>query len=392
MLSVSRLLCGTEAPGDDVRYGEIRHGQDPVPVHSRPVVVWNITRRCNLHCAHCYSSSQDRAYGGELSLAEARAVLEDLARFKVPAVLLSGGEPTSRPDLPDLVSTATSLGLRTVLSTNGTLLDQALVKRLRDAGMDRVGISLDGMEATNDKFRGKEGAFAAALAGIRNCVAAGLRVSLRVTITKRNVADVPALFDLCERESVRRLCMYHLAYAGRGARLLPFDLSHEERRAAVEALFRRTTESHRNGPKLEVLTVDNHADGPFLVLWSRQHAPDRTPDIERLLRRNGGNSAGKGIGCIDNTGNVHPDQFWWTQTLGNVRQTPFSEIWTDPSIEMLARLRDRKAHLGPRCRGCRWLDMCNGNLRVRGETATGDPWGMDPACYLTDQEVSGVAG
>jgi radical SAM protein with 4Fe4S-binding SPASM domain len=317
-------------------------------------------------------------------------VIEDLARFEVPAVLFSGGEPTCRADLPELVSYASSLGLRPVLSTNGTLLTSRMAGELWDAGLRRAGISLDGMEATNDRFRGQKGAFGAALSGIRIALEKGMRVSLRVTVTGRNAADLPALFELCEREGVQRICVYHLAYAGRGARLQAFDLQHADRRAAVEGVFRRTIESHASGRGLEVLTVDNHADGPFLALWSREHAPQRTGDIERLLRRNGGNSAGKGIGCIDNTGNVHPDQFWWSQTLGNVRERPFSEIWTDPSIELLRRLRDRKFLLPERCRGCRWLDMCNGNLRVRAETATGDTWGFDPACYLTDAEIDGV--
>jgi radical SAM protein with 4Fe4S-binding SPASM domain len=353
------------------------------------VVVWNITRRCNLHCAHCYSSSQDKAYAGELDFQEARRLLEDLSKFKVPALLLSGGEPTCRHDLPEIVSLATSLGVRIVLSTNGTLLSKDLVKRLSEAGLNRVGISLDGTERTNDKFRGSRGAYAAALAGIRNALGAGMRVSLRVTVTKWNAADLPALFDLCEREGVQRLCVYHLAYAGRGARLLPFDLRHTERRRVVEALFRRTLQSHGQGTGLEVLTVDNHADGPFLLLWSRENTPERSAEIERLLLRNGGNSAGKGIGCVDNLGNVHPDQFWWSQTLGNVRQRPFSEIWTDPSSELLTKLRDRKPYLDSRCQGCNWLAMCNGNLRVRAETATGNVWGLDPACYLSDAEVKG---
>ncbi|MCH8229206.1 MAG: SPASM domain-containing protein [Chloroflexi bacterium] len=210
-------------------------------------------------------------------------------------------------------------------------------------------------------------------------------------MTKQNVGDLPAMFDLAEAEGVPRLCIYHLAYAGRGKKLLPFDLDPEERRAAVEFIFRRTQESKANGSNLEVLTVDNHADGPFLSMWSRVHAPDRTESIDALLARNGGNSAGRGIACIDNVGNVHPDQFWWNRTLGNVKERPFSEIWTDPANEFLAQLRDRKPLLGEPCKSCKWLSVCNGNLRVRAESATGDPWGHDPACYLTPEETANTA-
>jgi radical SAM protein with 4Fe4S-binding SPASM domain len=260
------------------------------------------------------------------------------------------------------------------------------VAELSKAGLDRIGISLDGLRDANDKFRGSIGAFERTLVGIRNSVAAGMRVSLRVTLTKYSLPDLPGLFDLAEAEGVARLCVYHLAYAGRGRQLLRFDLSAEERRRALDFIFRRTLQSKLTGKNLEVLTVDNHADGPYLLLWSREHAPDRTGEIERLLRRNGGNSAGKGIACIDNTGEVHPDQFWWNQKLGNVRDRPFSAIWSDDQIQFLARLRDRHRFLDQRCRDCRWLDMCNGNLRVRAESATGNPWGLDPACYLTDDE------
>lgn len=387
MLGVSRLLCGTQAPGDEIRYGESAPGQHPRPVHRRPVVVWNITRRCNLHCAHCYSASHDRDYPGELTTGEARQVIDDLARFEIPALLFSGGEPTVRPDLPDLIAYSVKAGLRPVVSTNGTLLDRDCVNGLSNAGLNRVGISLDGLQAANDKFRGTPGAFERSLAGIRNSVAAGMRVSLRLTLTKYSLPDLPGLFDLAETEGVARLCVYHLAYAGRARRLLRFDLSVDERRRALDFIFRRTRQSQTTGKNLEVLTVDNHADGPFLLLWSRVHAPDRVSEIERLLRRNGGNSAGKGIACIDNVGEVHPDQFWWNRKLGNVRARPFSEIWSDDVSPFLAHLRDRQPLLAQHCRDCRWLAMCNGNLRVRAETATGNPWGLDPACYLTAEEI-----
>ncbi len=392
MLSVTRLLVGAPTPGDDLRYGTgAGHGAHPGrKIHRRPVVVWNITRRCNLHCAHCYSASLDREYPGELSTDEGRALIDDLAGFGVPVLLLSGGEPTMRADLADLIAHSVAAGVRPALSTNGTKLTREMVERLREAGLMRVGISLDGLEAANDKFRGQKGAFASALAGIRNSVSAGMRVSLRVTITNRNVADLPGLFDLAEAEGVPRVCVYHLAYAGRGKKLLSFDLEPAERRAAIDFVFRRTLESHASGAGLEVLTVDNHADAPYLLMWSRNHAPDRAAEIEKLLLRNGGNSAGRGIACVDNIGDVHPDQFWWNRSLGNVRERPFSEIWSDESIDLLARLRDRKQYLDRRCRDCQWLDMCNGNLRVRGETATGDLWGFDPACYLMPAERNGT--
>ncbi|MDA0232226.1 MAG: radical SAM protein [Chloroflexi bacterium] len=387
MLSVTRLLCDSPTPGDDLRYGEHRNGQRRTKsVHHRPVVVWNITRQCNLHCAHCYSSSHNKQYAGELSLAEGKRLIEDLAEFGAPVLLFSGGEPLMREVLPELIAHARKSGIKPVLSTNGTLLNRDNVARLADAGLDRVGISLDGLRQTNDKFRGSKGAFDDALSGIRNATAAGMTVSVRFTMTSRNVADLPGIFDLAVEEGAPRLCVYHLAYAGRGAKLLPFDLDNDSRRKTVEDIFERTIEANSNGRSLEVLTVDNHVDGPYMLLWSRENAPGRTGEIERLLKRNGGNSTGTGIACVDNTGNVHPDQFWWARTLGNVRKQPFSEIWSATDNEFLNALRNRKSLLGDPCKSCRWLDICNGNLRVRAESATGDPWGFDPACYLTLEE------
>ena len=387
MLSVTRLLIGESTPGDDLRYGERHPGAaKPRPVHSRPIVVWNITRTCNLHCAHCYSSSHDKEYPGELSTAQAFGVLDDMADFKIPVVLFSGGEPTMRQDLDQLIRYASARGLKSLISTNGTLLTKEKVAELADAGLNRAGISLDGMEAVHDKFRGSKGAFQKTLSGIRNSLAADMRISVRITLTKRNVDDLPALFDLAERDGIPRVCVYHLAYAGRGEKLLPLDLDPDARRRAVEYVFERTQESHRKGTNLEVLMVDNHADAAYLQMWATENAPARADAIAALLSKNGGNSAGRGIAAIDNVGNVHPDQFWWTQTLGNVKKRPFSEIWTDPENTFLNQLRDRKPLLSEPCTSCKWLGICNGNLRVRAESATGDPWGHDPACYLTPEE------
>ncbi len=389
MLNVTRLLCDEPTPGDDLRYGvnSEKHGMRVAKVHQRPIVVWNITRTCNLHCAHCYASSQDEQYPGELTTQEAKTVLDDMAEYKVPVVLFSGGEPTLRHDLPELISYANELGgLNPLISTNGTLLTKEKVKRLSDAGLKRAGISMDGMEAVHDKFRGSIGSWKLTLDGIRNSLEAGMRVSLRVTVTNRNVQELPALFDLAEREGIPRVCVYHLAYAGRGEKLLRFDLKHEERRKMVEYVFERTIESYAKGNKLEVLTVDNHTDAAYLQMWADKNMPDQSPRIRSLQSKNGGNTAGKGMGNIDNLGNVHPDQFWWNQTIGNVKERKFSEIWEDDSIDLLSKLRDRKPHLPDECKGCKWLSMCNGNLRVRAESASGDAFGMDPACYITKEE------
>jgi len=314
-------------------------------------------------------------------------LIEDLASFGVPVLLFSGGEPLMRRDMLDLAAYAAALGIRPVISTNGTLITRAMAERIVAAGVSYVGVSLDGIGATNDYFRGRKGAFALALQGIRNCVAAGQRVGLRLTLTRHNVRDLPLIFDLIEREQIDRACFYHLVYSGRGRALEGDDLTHEETRAAVDYICQRALDFRMRGIEKEILTVDNHADGVYVYLKVRERDPERAEEVLQLLRWNGGNRSGSGIACIDNLGYVHPDQFWWSYSLGNVRDRPFSQIWSDQSDGLLAGLRDRKPLLKGRCGRCQYLDICNGNFRVRALAVYGDPWAPDPACYLTDEEI-----
>ena len=392
MIGISKLYCGTVEPSDVLRYGS---DSARLPSHllqfskdKKPVVVWNCTRRCNLRCVHCYSRSADVKYTGEMTTEEGYALLEDLGQYGAPVVLFSGGEPLIRPDLLDLAGHARKCGLRAVISTNGTLIDEAMAEKLRDIGLSYVGVSLDGLKKTNDKFRGMDGAFDLALAGIRNCLKAGVKVGLRFTINKRNAADVGDIFDLLRDENIPRACFYHLVYAGRGAKLAAEDLDHEETRKVVDLIIDRTMELHAQGTPKEILTVDNHADGPYLYLRMLAERNPRAGDVLRLLQMNRGNSSGAGIGCVSWDGAVHPDQFWRHEILGNVRERKFSEIWTDLSNPLMARLKDKRPYVTGRCASCQFLDICGGNFRVRAEAATGDLWAPDPACFLTDDEIA----
>jgi radical SAM protein with 4Fe4S-binding SPASM domain len=278
--------------------------------------------------------------------------------------------------------------MRAVISTNGTLITREKAEELRDIGLSYVGVSLDGMEEVNDRFRGKKGAFKAAIEGIKNCQAVGLKVGLRFTINRMNAAEIPRIFDLLEKEGIARVCFYHLVYAGRGSNLVEVDLSHEETRRAVDLIIDRTKELHDKGMAVEVLTVDNHADGPYLYLRMRREGNPRAQEVLELLRMNEGNNSGRGIGCVSWDGSVHADQFWRHYSFGNVRERPFSEIWQDLSNPLMARLKEKKKHVKGRCVRCTWLDICGGNFRVRAEAVTGDIWAPDPACYLTDEEIS----
>lgn len=388
MISVTKLLCGTEYFGDSLRYS--RSSKDQVHGTTRgygPVVVWNCTRTCNLNCIHCYSNSGSPKNKGELTTKEAKRLIDGLAEFNVPVLLFSGGEPLLRPDLPELASYAWSKGIRPTISTNGTLLDCDYTALLKNTGIGYVGISLDGIGENNDRFRGRKGAFAAALNGIRNCIAAGQRVGLRFTISRHNYKDLDAIFKLIEEENIPRACFYHLVYSGRASKMVEEDITREEARAAMDLIMERTMDFHRRGLQKEILTVDNHADGVYIYLRIKKTDPERAAMILELLKLNGGNRTGIAIGAVDWYGNVHPDQFTQNHTFGNVLERKFGDIWTDTSHPILAGLKNRKPLLKGRCAACRWLDICNGNFRARAEAVTGDFWESDPACYLTDEEI-----
>ncbi|MFC1515640.1 12,18-didecarboxysiroheme deacetylase [Thermodesulfobacteriota bacterium] len=391
MIGISKLYCGTVEPSDALRYGRM---SSKLPSHllqfskdKRPVVVWNVTRRCNLKCVHCYAHAKNVPSDNELTTEEGKILLDDLAQFGVPVMLFSGGEPLVRKDLPELAAYAVEKGMRAVISTNGTLITPEMARTLKDIGLSYVGISLDGMEEINDRFRGVKGAFRSALKGIENCKAAGIKVGLRFTINKSNADEVPNIFHLIEEMDIPRVCFYHLVYAGRGSTLVEEDLSHEESRKVVDLIMDFTKKLHDKGKPKEVLTVDNHADGPYLYLRLLKENPDRAKEVLELLKMNEGNSSGRGIGCISWDGEVHADQFWRHYSFGNVKDRPFSEIWTDTSNPLMKRLKGKNKFAKGKCATCRWLDVCAGNFRVRSEAVTGDIWAPDPACYLTDDEI-----
>lgn len=392
MIGISKLYCGTVEPSDALRYG--RHSSR-LPSHllqfskdKRPVVVWNVTRACNLKCVHCYAHATEGSTTDELSTAEGYTLIDDLAEFGVPVLLFSGGEPLVRKDLPDLAAYAVQKGMRAVISTNGTLINHSTAKTLKNIGLSYVGISLDGMQAVNDHFRGVSGAFDKAMRGIANCQQAGIKVGLRFTINKRNVAEIPGIFDLLEEKDIPRVCFYHLVYAGRGSELVKDDLSHEQTRAAVDLIIDRTKQLHDKGKPKEVLTVDNHADGPYLYMKMLKENPQRATEVLELLQMNEGNNSGRGIGCISWDGEVYADQFWRHHSFGNIRRQPFSTIWSDPQDPLLSRLKVKKQYVQGRCATCRWLDICGGNFRVRAEAVSGNVWAPDPACYLSDEEIA----
>ena len=393
MISVTKLLFATEYFGDSLRYTDNAHkARNGVREGMGPVVVWNSTRTCNLKCRHCYMSSDAKKYQNELTTAEAKQFIDDLADFNVPVLLFSGGEPLIRPDFFELADYAAKKGVRPTLSTNGTLITPEVARKIKDIGVGYVGISLDGLREVNDKFRGKAGAFEAAMNGIKNCVAVDQRVGLRFTINHHNIQELENIFDFIEEENINRVCFYHLVYSGRGNQMMDEDVTAEESRRAMDIIIRRTRDFEERGLKKEILTVDNHCDGVYMYLKALQEGKDElVQQIKKYIAMNGGNRSGMAFAEVDPLGYVHPDQFTQHHTFGNVRERKFGDIWQDTTNPIMAGLKDRKPLLKGRCSKCKFLDNCNGNFRTRAEARTGDFWESDPSCYLTDEEI-GITG
>jgi heme d1 biosynthesis radical SAM protein NirJ len=364
--------------------------------HARgPVVIWNLIRRCNLTCKHCYAQSADHEYAGELSTQEVFSTLVDLKAAGVPALILSGGEPLLRPDFFEIAQRAKELGFHVSLSSNGTLIDEAMADRIAAFGFDYVGISLDGLKATHDKFRRLDGAFDLSLAGVRLLHARGIKVGLRYTMTALNGHDFPALLELMRTEGAQKFYFSHLNYAGRGNIHRGKDAHHLATREAMDLLFDRAWDAAVRGLDEEYVTGNNDSDGPYLLLWLQKRHPELHErfgaDLRQRLVAWGGNSSGVNVANIDNLGHVHPDTMWWHHDLGSVRERRFGEIWADTRDPLMAGLKARPRQIGGRCAACRDFDICGGNTRVRAQQLNGDTWGEDPGCYLLDEEI-GVAG
>jgi len=364
----------------------------PTPLKSHrqpsgPVVVWNLLRRCNLTCKHCYAISVDKDFSRELSMSEIFTVMDDLKTFGVPVLVLSGGEPLLHPDIFTISHRAKEKGFYVALSSNGTLIDESNIQDIAAVGYNYVGISLDGISETHDKFRRQQGAFDKALHAVRLCRDEGIKVGIRFTLTQDNVEDFPKILQLLDDEGIDKFYLSHLNYAGRGHRNRKDDVVHQMTRQAMDLLFETCWSTLQSGKRREFVTGNNDADGVYLLFWVQKHFPDKLEHLKAKLVQWGGNSAGVNIGNIDNMGTVHPDTFWSQYDLGNVRERPFSEIWQDVSDPLMAGLKQRPRPLKGRCGACTYLNVCGGNTRVRAYQLTGDFWAEDPACYLTDEEI-----
>jgi radical SAM protein with 4Fe4S-binding SPASM domain len=379
MINISKLYCGLAGESDHLRYGQ----NDSLG----PVVAFNCTSRCNLNCLHCYSNSTSDLGSDELTTAEARQLLHQLVEANCPVLLFTGGEPLLRNDLFELLAEAKQLPLRTVISTNGTLIDSAAAKKLAAFGVSYVGVSIDGDEPFHDAFRQFPGCFKAALKGVENCQKAGLKAGLRFTITKQNAGKIPAVFDIAASANIRRICFYHLIKAGRAKNLDSFTLTPQQTRLAVDAIIEKTREFVQKKLVNEVLTVGNHADGPYLLLKMAQEKSQLYQKAKELLLAGGGNKIGEKIASVTWDGSVHSDQFWWNYSLGSVKDKTFRAIWENPDEPVLKKLRNKSGFADKCCLECKWFDLCKGNFRFLGSDPADENWLLEPPCYLADEEI-----
>jgi radical SAM protein with 4Fe4S-binding SPASM domain len=392
MNRITQCLHGRGTVSSVIRHRHKPQGEVPSRLLAftgmyRPVVFWNLTDRCNLSCTHCYSASGPaRSTDGELTTTEAKSIIDDLATMKVPLIIFTGGEPLLRDDIFVLARHAHERGLKIVLSTNGTLITPEVAGRIRDAGIEYAGISLDGATAaTHDRFRNCKGAFDASLAAFSACRSSGLRCGVRVTLTKENIAELGALVDLSLEIGASRFCLYWLVPTGRGcAGYEQLQLDKNEVEASLTLLYRKALETDPS--VMEFLTVDAPQDCIHLLAsMDRDGSPDLADAQELLASLKGGCSAGTRVANIDAQGNVWPCQFARSPEflIGNIRDRPFSSLWEDKKNPSLILFRKKETAFSGRCGNCRYRRICGGGCRVRAHAADGDFMADDPFCFVT---------
>ena len=337
------------------------------------LVAWEITRRCNLSCAHCRAGSLDVEYSGELSTEECFRLIDQIAEIGKPILILTGGEPLCRPDVFDIGRHAAERGLRVVLGTNGTLLDDDVARKLKQVPMSRVGVSIDFPDAgMQDDFRGRAGAFDEAVAGIKQAQRAGIDIQMNSTITKKNAALIGELLDLALELGAVAFHPFMLVPTGRGRELVDVMLSPEEHERILSWIYDKQVEL---GGRIQLKPTD----APHYMRIAMQRRKGRQqPSGERhhpLDSFTRGCLAGTGFCFISHVGRVQGCGYLDVEA-GNVREQGFASIWSDSAV--FRQLRDL-SNLKGKCGACEYRRECGG-CRARAYEATGDYLDAEPYC------------
>ncbi len=340
-------------------------------IPSLRLLAWEVTRRCNLACLHCRAAAGSGPYPGELTTAEGLALLDDLAALGQVVVILTGGEPLLREDIYELTAYGAKLGHRMVMAVNGTLLTPETAVRLKEAGIQRLSISLDGAAAaSHDALRAVPGAFEGALSGIAACRQTGLPFQINTTLIRANLAELPAIHELALELQAAAHHVFVLVPTGRGEEIRDQLLSP----AQYEATLRWLLDRQREGR----LHLKPTCAPQYYRLW-REEAAARgekiSPATHGLEAMTRGCLGGQGFAFVSYRGEVQPCGYL-ELVAGNIRETAFPEIWANS--ELFRQLRAVDAYHG-KCHACQYRQVCGG-CRARAYALTGDALGEDPLC------------
>ena len=364
----AKEMAASKAPDDLIRFSS----------ETKPVVMWNITRECNLRCDHCYASAAPGPHPNELTLVEGVRLIDELAELDIPMLIFTGGEPLASKNFFPWIHHAKDVGLRTVISTNGTLITPEIAQKLRDADIRYVGISIDAATPEiHDRFRGIQGAWKMAMDGLKNAMGVGLRTGFRITITRDNWNQVPALLNLAVQMNVPRFCLYHLAPTGRGENIAVRDITKAQRVEVLRHLYDKAIELRDK--EIEILTTDSPIDGVYILERLKKEDPERVDVVRKLLKISGGCSMGNKVANVDYLGNVNPCHFAPHKTVGNLRKQTFNEIWNENPCELLCKLRRKEELLKGKCGVCDYKDICGG-CRQKAWFFKDDFLEEDPTC------------
>ncbi len=347
-------------------------------IKSPRLIAWELTNACNLACIHCRASAIKDPAPDELSTAEAKHFVDELLEYK-PIIILTGGEPLLRPDVYDIAKYASGHGLRVVLATNGTLLTPDIAKKLKDVGIQRVSISIDGStKETHDIFRGETGAFEAALRGIDILKNAGLSFQINTTITKRNLTEIPNIYELALELGASALHIFLLVPTGRGEEIESEEIPPEEYERVLNWFYDKSKTSRI---QLKATCAPHY----FRIMRQRAKAEGIriTKETHGLEAMTKGCLGGSGFCFVSSTGNVHPCGYL-PALAGNIRQKPFKMIWEKSKV--FNDLRD-PGMLKGKCGECEYRAVCGG-CRARAYAQTGDYLDEEPYCmYVPPKKV-----
>ena len=343
------------------------------------MVSYSITTKCNLKCKHCYSESIDQAAPDELSTEEAFQLMDDLSKWGIGLLVIDGGEPLCREDMLDVVEYAASKGIRTTIGSNGTLIDEAMARKMLDAGVKCVAISVDAVDArTHDSFRGVSGAFDDALKGIKACRSAGLPFQFNTVIRKETVPQLEDILHLAVDNGANAAEFFDLVAAGRAKKECKDQvLNPDERKQAMGWLAEAQEDCS--------IVIRVPACPMYPLLLQEKHIKPKHFPAEMLQRvpyYGRGCAAGMPMGyvMVQSNGEVNPCMLLQIK-LGNIREQSIISIWENSLV--LAELRQRELLRGE-CGGCSYKITCSG-CRGRAYEETGDMMAADPGCWLTPE-------